>query len=88
MALSKTRLLDAIINALDADGAYDDALDKAAARADSRVKLGIIIDAIIDEITTHADVSVTVASGIRLVVDPNSGQGATTGTGSGSGGIS
>ena len=90
MALSKTRLIDSVVNALDGAGAYDDALDPAAAKADSRAKLKIITDAIIDEIVGHASVSTTVASGIAVSTTGTAAAqtGATTTTGSGSGSIS
>lgn len=90
MALSKTRLIDAVVNALDGAGAYDDALDPVAAKADSRALLKIITDAIIDEIVNYASVSTTVASGIAVSTTGTAAAqtGATTSEGSGKGSIS
>lgn len=90
MALSKTRLADNVVDALEAAGAYDDALDPAAAKADSKAKIKIITDAIIDELTTHAEVSTTVASGIAVSTTgtATAQTGATTTTGAGAGSIS
>ena len=90
MALSKTRLADNVVNALELSGAYDDALDPAAAKADSKLKIKIITDAIIDELTAHAEISTTVASGIAVSTTgtATAQTGSTTATGSGSGGIS
>lgn len=89
MALSKTRLADNVVNALEAAGAYADALNPAAAKADSKAKIKIITDAIIDEITTHAEVSTTVATGIPVSTTGTAAAqtGATTAPGSGTGGI-
>lgn len=89
MALSKTRLADSVINALEAAGAYADALDPAAAKADSKAKIKIITDAIIDELTAHAEISITVDSGIAVSTTGTAAAqtGATTAPGTGSGGI-
>lgn len=46
-----------------------------------------IAKSIIDEITTNADVSTTVAAGIGVQVNTGTGTGATTSTGTGSGGV-
>ena len=90
MALSKTRLIDAVVNALDGAGAYDDALDPVAAKADSRAKLKIITDAIIDELVNNAKITVTVDQGIPVSTagTASAQTGTTTGPGTGEGGIS
>lgn len=96
MALSKTRLADAILTALESVGAYDaydpieQPVERAEAIADSRVKIKIITDAIIDELTDNAEISTTVASGITVATTGTAAAqtGSTTATGSGSGGIS
>lgn len=88
MALSATRLINALVDALDAAGAYDDSLNKAAAKAKSREMFEILCDEVIDEIVNNAVVNVTVSAGILVTTDPVTGIGSTTSTGTGQGGVS
>lgn len=58
---------------------------------DTNTALGNLADEIATEVDKYiktAKVSVTVAQGIAVSVEPSSGQGATTSTGSGSGSLS
>lgn len=95
MALDQNRLATAIVDALDAAGAYDDSLDKNAAKSDSEDKLKIIVGEIISEFQANAEVDTTVSTTEDAVtsvsVDPNTGLGATTqkqtSSGTGTGGI-
>lgn len=88
MALDTQAILDGIVADYDADGVYDQADDKQAAKQDSREKLEPIVSNIVQAIKNDAEVSTTVSSGIPVSVDTSTGDGSTTDTGSGSGGVS
>ena len=85
MALSKTRLTAAIVAALDTAGAYDtiDAADRAAAKADSELKIAAITDAIVDEFIANATVTVAANIPVSTAGTAAAQTGATTAPGTG-----
>ena len=99
MALDKNRLQDAIIQGMRDSGFRVVAEDFGTAEEYGKMHVGeseksggellaeIIASAVVDEVVANAEVSTTVPSGIPVTVDPNTGVGATTAAGSGTGGV-
>lgn len=89
MAINKTSIINGTISDLKELGFDPDAvIFKETGKSAIEWIIEKLTNHIINEITSNGEVSTTVATGIAVQVDPNTGLGATTSAGAGTGGIS